>query len=143
MYRCLHDRQPRMLRSPLPRRPFKPIVRADPVHLQQVLLNLIMNAIDAVSSRPIGKRKVILDVAQVGGSEVELSVRDTGPGIPGDKLEAVFDILFTTKQQGTGMGLFIARSIVETYGGKIWASNVPEGGADFRFRLPLSATASD
>jgi signal transduction histidine kinase len=115
------------------------VVRADPVHLQQVLLNLIMNAMDAVSSRPLAERKVRLDVVQVGGSEVEVSVRDTGPGIPRDKLEAVFDILFTTKPQGTGLGLFIARSIIETYGGKVWAENATNGGAVFRFRLPLTA----
>jgi signal transduction histidine kinase len=114
------------------------IVRADPVHLQQVLLNLLMNAMDAVSTRPLGERKVRLNVAQVGESEVEVSVRDTGPGIPRDELEAAFDILFTTKQQGTGLGLFIARSIIETYGGKIWAENAPDGGAVFRFLLPLS-----
>jgi signal transduction histidine kinase len=118
--------------------PPDPTVRADPVHLQQVLLNLIINAMDAVSSRPLGQRKVRLDVAQVGDSDVEVSVRDTGPGIPGDKLGAVFDILFTTKPQGTGLGLFIARSIIETYGGKLWAENAPDVGAVFRFRLPLS-----
>ena len=73
-----------------------------------------------------------------GDSEVEVSVTDSGTGIPADKLNEVFDTFYTTKRQGTGLGLSIARTIVETYGGKIWAENRPGGGAAFRFTLPLS-----
>jgi signal transduction histidine kinase len=122
--------------------PFTPIVRADPVHLQQALLNLLMNAMEAVSDRPPEERKVSLDLTMVG-DQAEVSVRDTGSGIPQDQLDTVFDVLFTTKQQGTGLGLFIARSIIETYGGRIWGENAPDRGAVFRFRLPLSARGAE
>jgi signal transduction histidine kinase len=76
----------------------------------------------------------------IGQNEVEVSVADTGTGIPKDKLKAVFDTFFTTKPQGTGLGLSIARTIVETYGGRIWAENKLGGGAVFRFILPLAKT---
>jgi len=68
---------------------------------------------------------------------VEVSVSDAGTGIPEDKLGEIFDTFYTTKEHGTGLGLSIARTIVETYGGKIWAENRPEGGAVLRFTLPL------
>ena len=68
---------------------------------------------------------------------VEVSVRDSGGGIPEDKLSKIFDPFYTTKEQGTGLGLSIVRKIVETYGGKIWAENQVGGGAVFRFTLPL------
>jgi signal transduction histidine kinase len=71
-------------------------------------------------------------------SKVEVSISDTGGGIPSDKLGNVFDAFYTTKPTGTGLGLSIARAIVETYGGKIWADNRAEGGAVFRFVLPLA-----
>jgi len=70
-------------------------------------------------------------------SKVEVSVSDTGTGIPQHKLGQVFDTFYTTKEHGTGLGLSIARTIVETYGGKIWAENRPVGGAVIRFTLPL------
>jgi signal transduction histidine kinase len=70
-----------------------------------------------------------------------VSVADTGTGIPPDRLNNVFDAFYTTKGHGTGLGLSIARTIVQTFGGRIWAENRPEGGALFRFTLPLSKTA--
>jgi signal transduction histidine kinase len=113
-------------------------VRADPVHLQQVILNLAMNGMDAMASRPPGERRLAVQTALNGASEVEVSITDSGSGIPKDKLIEVFETFYTTKQQGTGLGLTIARTIVETYGGKIWAENRIAGGAVFRFSLPLS-----
>jgi signal transduction histidine kinase len=74
----------------------------------------------------------------VGDREAEVSVTDSGTGIPIDQLSAIFETFFTTKQQGTGLGLSIARTIIESYGGKIWAENCPGGGAVFRFTLPLA-----
>ena len=113
-------------------------VRADAVHLQQVILNLALNAMDAMLNCVPGSRKMTLETALVGQTEVEVSVADTGTGIPKDKLVNVFDTFFTTKPQGTGLGLSIARTIIETYGGRIWAENKPGGGAVFRFNLPLA-----
>jgi signal transduction histidine kinase len=113
-------------------------VRADAVHLQQVILNLALNGMDAMLNCVPGSRKMTLETALVGQTEVEVSVADTGTGIPKDKLVNVFDTFFTTKPQGTGLGLSIARTIIETYGGRIWAENKLGGGAVFRFTLPLA-----
>jgi len=114
-------------------------VRADRVHLEQVIINLATNAIDAMKDCAPGTRKLTLQTALVGESKVEVSVSDTGTGIPNDKLTGVFETFYTTKQQGIGLGLSIVRAIVETYGGKIWAENRNGGGgAVFRFTLPLA-----
>jgi signal transduction histidine kinase len=113
-------------------------VRADPVHLQQVIMNLAMNGMDAMLDSAAGARAIAIRTALVGESEVEISVADTGTGIPGDKLEDVFDTFYTTKPHGTGLGLCIARTIVETYGGRIWAENRSGRGAVFRFTVPLA-----
>jgi signal transduction histidine kinase len=112
-------------------------VRADRVHLQQVILNLAMNAMDAMTGSAATDRKMTIQAALNGGSEVEVSVIDSGDGIPSEDLEQVFDTFYTTKQHGTGLGLSIARTILEIYGGKIWAENRVGGGAIFRFTLPL------
>lgn len=80
----------------------------------------------------------MLDTALTKDSKVELSISDTGRGIPDEQLASVFEPFYTTKPTGTGLGLSIARAIVETYGGKIWAANRPEGGAVFRVVLPLA-----
>jgi signal transduction histidine kinase len=113
-------------------------VRADLVHLQQVLLNLAINGMDAMLDCTQDKRKLAFETALVGRSQVELSVTDCGPGIPADKLTTIFESFVTTKAQGTGLGLSIARTIVETYGGRIWAENKLGSGAVFRFTLPLA-----
>jgi len=112
-------------------------VRADQVHLQQVMLNLAMNGMDAILNCVPGRRRLAFQAAVIGESDVEVSVSDTGTGIPEEKLKGMFDSFVTTKPEGTGLGLSIARTIVETYGGKIWAENGVGGGAVFRFSLPL------
>jgi C4-dicarboxylate-specific signal transduction histidine kinase len=112
-------------------------VRADQVHLQQVVINLAANGMDAMTDCPPGKRNLAVQSALNGGSVVEVSICDSGTGIPNDKLKEIFETFYTTKQQGTGLGLSIARTIVETYGGRIWAENKLGGGAVFRFTLPL------
>ena len=111
-------------------------VRADRVHVQQVILNLATNAMDAMLEGT--ERRLMLDTALTKDSKVELSISDTGRGIPDEQLASVFEPFYTTKPTGTGLGLSIARAIVETYGGKIWAANRPEGGAVFRVVLPLA-----
>ena len=118
------------------------LVRADRIHLQQVVLNLVINGMDAVESCAPGTGKISIQTAWMEGSKIEVSVVDTGKGIPQGRLAQVFDAFFTTKPQGIGVGLSIARTIIETYGGKIWAENRPGGGAVFRFMLPLSRASA-
>jgi signal transduction histidine kinase len=112
------------------------LVRADPVHLQQVVLNLVTNAMDAMADSPPGARTIAVQTGLVGVSTVEVSVSDSGPGIPEHKLGEIFETFYTTKEQGTGLGLSVACTIIETYDGKIWAENLAGGGAVFRFTLP-------
>ncbi|NZD60144.1 HAMP domain-containing histidine kinase [Rhizobium sp. WYCCWR 11290] len=114
-------------------------VRADRVHVQQVILNLATNAMDAMLNASAAERNLVIQTAVTETNEkVEVSISDTGSGIPTDKLSSIFDAFYTTKPAGTGLGLSIARVIIEIYGGKIWADNRPEGGAVFRFVLPLA-----
>ena len=117
-------------------------VRGDRIQVQQVLMNLAMNGLDAMHDCRPGEAKMLISTALVDGSAVRVSVADSGTGVPPNKLNEIFDAFYTTKGQGTGLGLSIARTIVETYGGKIWAENRPGGGATFFFTMPLSkATA--
>jgi signal transduction histidine kinase len=113
-------------------------VRGDRIQVQQVLMNLAINGIDAMHDCRPGEAKMLISTALVGGSAVRVSVADSGTGVPPDALNRIFDAFYTTKGQGTGLGLSIARTIVETYGGRIWAENRPGGGATFFFTMPLS-----
>jgi signal transduction histidine kinase len=112
-------------------------VKGDPVQLQQVILNLIVNSMDAMGSIPYG-RTVICKTEKNGGASAIISISDTGPGIPPEKLNEIFDPFFTTKKQGMGIGLSIARTIVQAHKGRIWAENQSGGGAVFRLTLPLA-----
>ena len=114
-----------------------PLVRGDRVHLQQVLINLIINAMDALGESPSIDRQVRVEAKPIGTDFVQVSVMDNGLGIPIEKLSHVFDPFFTTKPHGMGMGLPISRTIIEAHGGKISAANLTEGGAVFRFTLPV------
>ena len=116
-------------------------VQADRVHLQQVLLNLALNGLDAMKDRPAGRR-MVFRTSQFDDAKVEIAVLDSGTGIPEGRLKEIFDSFVTTKQHGTGLGLSIARTIVEMYGGTIWAENREQGGAAFRFVLPLARSAA-
>ena len=106
-----------------------PLIEVDPIQIQQVLVNLVSNALDAMRQTPPDQRKVEISTAGNGENEVRLSVRDHGTGIRHEVHERLFDQFFTTKEQGLGMGLAIVRSIVESHGGKIQAENVADGGA--------------
>jgi len=118
-----------------------PLIEGDPVQIQQLLVNLISNAFDAMQQTPPGGRKVEISTVGDGDGEVRLSVRDHGPGIPTEVHGCLFDQFFTTKEQGLGMGLAIVRSIVEAHGGQIEAENVVDGGARFYFTLPVAKPA--
>ena len=116
-------------------------VRVDPVHLQQVVLNLAINAMDAMHDAR-GARGIAIQTSRSTASEATVLVSDDGPGIPADKLSSIFETFYTTKTQGSGLGLSIARTIVELYGGKIRAENRPGGGATFTFTLPLAGSTA-
>ena len=118
--------------------PHLPQVQAALVQIQQVLLNLIINALDAVEQLPPAERHIIISTRSDKGDVAEISVRDFGVGLPKDQPDKVFDHFFSTKQQGMGMGLAIVRSIVEAHGGTITAENAPDRGARMVVRLPAA-----
>jgi signal transduction histidine kinase len=115
----------------------RPLVMGDRVQLQQVLLNLILNAIDAMKDTE-GAREFVITSRRDGEDQVRVSVSDTGVGLP-PQPDQIFKPFFTTKQHGTGMGLSISRSIVESHGGRLWATNNPSRGATFHVALPANA----
>jgi PAS domain S-box-containing protein len=119
--------------------PNLPTVEADPIQLQQVLLNLVINSFDAMRDTPLSSRKVVITTERNADDAIRASVRDYGVGISEEARDRIFDHFFTTKAQGLGMGLAIVRSIVESHGGTIGGENVEGGGAQFQFVLPASA----
>lgn len=113
-----------------------PQVRGDKVQLQQVLLNLMVNACDAMAGMPAAERRLrILTVATETGT-VQVSVCDRGRGVPAEILQRIFDPFMTTKPQGMGLGLAVCRTIISAHGGRLWVANEPDGGAGFHFTLP-------
>ena len=119
--------------------PDLPSIEGDPIQLQQVLLNLLINAFDAMRDTPLSRRKVVIVTERNGDGTIRTSVRDYGVGIPEEARERLFDHFFTTKAEGLGMGLAIVRSIIESHAGTIAGENVEDGGARFHFTLPASA----
>jgi C4-dicarboxylate-specific signal transduction histidine kinase len=112
-----------------------PLVTADRVQLQQVLMNLMINGIDAMKDVD-GQRQLTLISTLSDDGLVMVSVRDTGLGLPADHADQIFTAFFTTKSYGTGMGLSISRSIIESHGGRLWAGTNSDCGANFQFTLP-------
>ena len=115
-----------------------PLVRGDRIHLQQVLLNLLLNGMDALADVADGERSLTVRARTAGGGFVEVAVSDNGHGIPAEKLGRLFEPFFSTKPKGMGLGLPISRTIVDAHGGRIWAENNAERGATFRFTLPVA-----
>jgi PAS domain S-box-containing protein len=115
-----------------------PAVRADRIQLQQVILNLVVNAVQALTDGGSSGRELLISTSASGPDEVLVSVCDTGPGIPPEDLGRLFDSFYTTKPGGMGMGLSICRSIVEGHGGRIWATANDPLGAAFHFTLPAA-----
>ena len=108
------------------------------MQLQQVLMNLMINGIEAM--KDVDGPRVLSIKSQSGEDEqLMVSVSDSGVGVPPEQVERIFDSFFTTKQDGTGMGLRISRSIVESHGGRLWADDNPPRGASFQFTLPSKA----
>ena len=114
-----------------------PLINGDRVHLQQVLLNLILNGMDAMAKTPESKRRLLIRTCE-NAYGIEVAVSDTGQGIPVERLPHIFDSFFTTKEEGLGLGLSICKWIIEAHRGRIVAENDADGGATFRFTLPTS-----
>jgi len=113
-----------------------PLVPGDRIQLQQVMVNLILNAVEAMSGSDEGSRELLISTEEDGANGVRIAVRDWGPGLKPESLDRLFDAFYTTKPDGMGMGLSICRSIIEAHGGRVWATaNVPQG-AVFQFTLP-------
>ena len=113
-----------------------PLIQGDRVQLQQVILNLIINAVEAMSGVSEGPRELLIGTAKDGSSGVLIAVQDSGPGLNPESFDRLFDAFYTTKTGGMGMGLSICRSIVEAHGGRIWASLTAGSGATVQFSLP-------
>ncbi|MFZ5555689.1 MAG: sensor histidine kinase [Pseudomonadota bacterium] len=113
-----------------------PDIKGDQIELEQVVVNLVRNAIEAMSDVAIRNRKLKIETRRFP-SHIEVSVTDSGVGVPSDISDKIFGPFFTTKNNGLGMGLSISRTIVESHGGKLWHSQGSGGGATFAFRLPI------
>jgi len=115
-----------------------PHLKGDRVHIEQVLINLIANAMDAIDTSPNGERRVTISARAKSNGTVECSVHDTGPGIPAQCLSGIFDPFVSTKANGMGMGLPISQTLIETMGGRLWADDHSGKGATFRFTIPVA-----
>ena len=117
-------------------------VQGDRVQLQQVVLNLVLNAVEAMGSVEGRDRELLVSTKQTEGNGVLVAVRDSGPGIDPGHLDRVFEPFYTTKASGVGMGLSICRSIIEAHGGRLWAEANEPRGAVFQFTLPAAQGGS-
>ena len=117
-------------------------VDGDRVQLQQVILNLVLNAAEAMSAVDEGARDLLISTGQSRTNGVLVAVRDSGPGIDPKHIERVFDAFYTTKSSGVGMGLSICRSIIDAHGGRLWADANEPRGAAFQFSLPSPERSS-
>ena len=118
-----------------------PRIRADRIQFQQVLLNLLVNALDAVKDQPVERRWIELSSTAEGKQSIRIEVNDAGHGISQNIKEHLFEPLYTTKPEGLGVGLSICKSLIEAHGGRIWHEERPEGGARFVFTLPVKKNA--
>jgi len=115
-----------------------PFIQGDAVQLQQVVLNLILNAVQAMGAVTDGTREVLITTSQTEPNEVCLGVQDTGPGLSSESLPRLFEPFYTTKPDGMGIGLSISRSIIEAHGGRLWATPCEPHGALFQFTIPAA-----
>ena len=118
-----------------------PTVTGDPVQLQQVLLNLVVNACDAIATYDTLERRLLIGTGvENGGDAVTVSVTDRGTSIPEEKMEQIFEPFFTTKPKGMGLGLSVCRTIIAAHRGRLWATNNADRGATFYFSLPIDGS---
>ena len=117
-------------------------VQGDRVQLQQVVLNLVLNAVEAMGSVEGRDRELLVSTKQTEGNGVLVAVRDSGPGVDSGHLDRVFEPFYTTKVSGVGMGLSICRSIIEAHGGRLWAEANEPRGAVFQFTIPATQEGS-
>jgi signal transduction histidine kinase len=120
-----------------------PPILGDRVQLQQVILNLIMNAIEAMNEISEGKRELLISTSKAEADGVLVAVSDSGPGLPQADPERVFEAFYTTKSSGLGMGLSICRSIIEAHGGRLWAMPNEPHGAVFFIMLPIAKVSRE
>jgi two-component system sensor kinase FixL len=118
-----------------------PPVLVDPVQIQQVLINLVRNSIEAMEASPV--RRLTVRSRLVESTLAQVTIADTGPGLPQEVVERLFQPFTTTKENGMGIGLTICQSIIEAHGGRIWFEPDPDGGVAFHFQLPLSAQSAE
>jgi len=119
-----------------------PQLTGDRVQLQQVLMNLMINAIDAMKDGD-GTRELAVKSQRAENEQLMVSISDTGVGLPPQQADQIFNAFFTTKPHGTGMGLRISRSIIESHGGRLWAADNSPRGASFHLTLPVEAEAHE
>jgi signal transduction histidine kinase len=119
--------------------PGLPLITADRIQLQQVLMNLLLNGIEAMKD---AKGELTVTSKSTGDGQLLISVSDSGVGLPSGEVDRIFEAFFTTKAQGTGMGLSISRKIIESHGGRLWASANSGPGSTFQFTLPTDVAAS-
>jgi C4-dicarboxylate-specific signal transduction histidine kinase len=120
-----------------------PPVRADRIQIEQVILNLVRNGIEALQAVEAGPRELTITTSSSAGDTITVAVHDTGAGLSAEVAERVFDSFFSTKPDGMGMGLSISRSIIEAHGGRLWAAPNVERGATFQFSLPVMKGTAD
>jgi C4-dicarboxylate-specific signal transduction histidine kinase len=120
-----------------------PAVLVDRVQLQQVILNLVINANEAMSTALDGPRELVITSGRGSENDVLLTVRDSGAGFDGTKLESIFEAFYTTKPDGMGIGLAVSRTIIQAHGGKLWAMPNEPRGAVFLFTLPACERGHD
>jgi signal transduction histidine kinase len=130
------DANARQVRLVLEIPPHLPPAQGDRVHVQQVLLNLILNGMDAMDTIPKSRRSLVVVVAETKHGNLQISVSDCGPGVTPDDADRIFEPFFSTKSNGMGMGLAISRTIIEAHGGEIWMNSNAAAGTTFTFLLP-------
>jgi two-component system sensor histidine kinase TtrS len=120
-----------------------PAVRADRIQLEQVIVNLVRNGVEAMQAVELGQRELAIETTRSADNTITVGVHDTGVGLSAEIAERVFDSFFSTKPDGMGMGLSISRSIIEAHGGRLWVTPDSERGTTFRFSLPVMRGAAD